>query len=142
MFADRDLVDPSVADIAVDEFERIYRSAGARLAFLASARAIYLDPPFGRGGLFPRLEALEPPAMFVWGSHDKLIPPGFSRHVERWLPDASRSSSRVAATCRRSSARSARTGLITRFFARIDALGLRRPRYEPPPRLLPHGGHR
>ncbi len=25
MFADRDLVDPSVADIAVDEFERIYR---------------------------------------------------------------------------------------------------------------------
>src|SRR5829696_898897 len=36
MFADRDLVDPSVADIVVDEFERIYRSAGARLAFLAS----------------------------------------------------------------------------------------------------------
>ena len=30
MFADRDLVDPSVADIVVDEFERIYRSAGAR----------------------------------------------------------------------------------------------------------------
>ena len=88
MFADRDLVDPSVADIVVDEFERIYRSAGARLAFLSSARSIYLDPPFGRTGLFPRLEALEPPAMFVWGSHDKLIPPGFSRHVERWLPDA------------------------------------------------------
>src|SRR5215210_4421490 len=38
LFADRDLVDPSVADIAVDEFERIYRSAGARLAFLATAR--------------------------------------------------------------------------------------------------------
>ena len=86
MFADRDLVDPSVADIVVDEFERIYRSAGARLAFLASARSIYLEPPFGRGGLFPRLEALEPPAMFVWGSHDRLIPPRFSRHVERWLP--------------------------------------------------------
>ena len=38
MFADRDLVDPSVADIVVDEFERIYRSPGARLAFLSSAR--------------------------------------------------------------------------------------------------------
>ena len=50
MFADRDLVDPSVADIVVDEFERIYRSAGARLAFLASARSIYLDAPFGRDG--------------------------------------------------------------------------------------------
>ena len=58
MFADRDLVDPSVADIVVDEFERIYRSAGARLAFLASARAIYLEPPFGRDGFYPRLEAL------------------------------------------------------------------------------------
>ena len=34
LFADRDLVDPSVADIVVDEFERIYRSPGARLAFL------------------------------------------------------------------------------------------------------------
>ena len=35
LFADRDLVDPSVADIVVDEFERIYRSPGARLAFLS-----------------------------------------------------------------------------------------------------------
>ena len=43
LFADRDLVDPSVADIVVDEFERIYRSPGARLAFLSSARAIYLE---------------------------------------------------------------------------------------------------
>ena len=45
LFADRDLVDPSVADIVVDEFERIYRSPGARLAFLSSARAIYLESP-------------------------------------------------------------------------------------------------
>jgi hypothetical protein len=61
----RDLVDPSVADVAVDGFERIYRSAGARLAFLSGARSIYLDPPFGRDGLFPRMAALEPPALFV-----------------------------------------------------------------------------
>src|SRR5919204_234096 len=48
LFADRDLVDPTVADIAVDEFERIYRSAGARLAFLTTARNLYLEKPFGR----------------------------------------------------------------------------------------------
>jgi len=42
LFADRDLVDPSMADIAVDEFQRIYGSAGARLAFL-SARAVRLE---------------------------------------------------------------------------------------------------
>jgi pimeloyl-ACP methyl ester carboxylesterase len=38
MFADPDTLDPSVADVVVDEFQRIYGSAGARLAFLAAAR--------------------------------------------------------------------------------------------------------
>ena len=123
MFADRDLVDPSVADIVVDEFERIYRTAGARLAFLASARSIYLDPPFGRDGLFPRLEALEPPAMFVWGSHDKLIPPGFSRHVERWLPDAEQILLEGCGHVPQVERPERTNGLLTRFFARIDALG-------------------
>src|SRR6476469_3220293 len=60
LFADRDLVDPSVADIVVDEFERIYRNPGARLAFLASARAIYLEAPFGKKGFYPRLAGLRP----------------------------------------------------------------------------------
>ena len=31
---------------------------------------------------------LERPALFVWGSHDPLVPAGFSRHVRRWLPSA------------------------------------------------------
>src|SRR4051795_3581882 len=127
MFADRDLVDPSVADIAVDEFERIYRSPGARLAFLASARSIYLESPFGRAGLFPRMAALEPPALFVWGSHDKLIPSGFRRHVERWLPSAEQI---VLDGCGHvpQVERPERTnGLLTRFFARIDALGAATP---------------
>src|SRR3954469_21102204 len=85
MFADRDLVDPSVADIVVDEFERIYRSPGARLAFLSSARAIYLEAP---ASFYPRLSQLEPPALFVWASHDRLIPEKFRHYVERWLPSA------------------------------------------------------
>src|SRR3954466_10489326 len=88
MFADRDLVDPSVADVVVDEFERIYRSAGARLAFLSSARSIYLEAPFGRHGFYPRLAGLRPPALFVWSSHDRLIPPRLGHHVKKWLPSA------------------------------------------------------
>jgi pimeloyl-ACP methyl ester carboxylesterase len=88
MFHDPDTVDPSVADVVVEEFQRIYGTAGARFAFLAAARNIYLDKPFGRGGFYPRLAGLEPPALFVWGSHDTLIPPGFQRHVRRWLPRA------------------------------------------------------
>src|SRR3954469_23834454 len=50
LFADTDLIDPTVADVAVDEFQRIYSSAGARYAFLSAARNIYLDKPFGKGG--------------------------------------------------------------------------------------------
>jgi pimeloyl-ACP methyl ester carboxylesterase len=88
MFYDRDLVDPAVADLVVDEFQRIYHTAGARYALLASARNIYLEAPFGRGGFYRRLADLQPPALFVWGSHDRLVPAGFSRHVRQWLPQA------------------------------------------------------
>jgi pimeloyl-ACP methyl ester carboxylesterase len=123
MFADRDLVDPTVADVVVDEFERIYRSRGARLAFLASARAIYLEPPFGRAGFYPRLASLQPPALFVWSSHDRLIPERFRHHVERWLPSAEQV---VLDGCGHvpQVERPERTnGLLQRFFARTDALG-------------------
>jgi pimeloyl-ACP methyl ester carboxylesterase len=88
MFYDRDLIDPAVADLVVDEFQRIYHTAGARYALLASARNIYLEAPFGRGGFYRRLSDLQAPALFVWGSHDRLVPPGFSRHVRQWLPQA------------------------------------------------------
>jgi pimeloyl-ACP methyl ester carboxylesterase len=88
MFCDRDAIDPAVGDLMVDEFRRIYHSAGARFAFLASARNIYLEAPLGRHGFYPRLAELEPPAMFVWGTHDPLIPAAFSRHVAKWLPSA------------------------------------------------------
>jgi pimeloyl-ACP methyl ester carboxylesterase len=88
MFHDRDLIDPAVADLVVDEFLRIYHTAGARYALLASARNIYLEPPFGRHGFYRRLGELRPPALFVWGSHDRLVPPAFSRHVRKGLPQA------------------------------------------------------
>jgi pimeloyl-ACP methyl ester carboxylesterase len=88
MFHDRDLIDPAVADLVVDEFQRIYHTAGARYALLASARNIYLEAPFGHHGFYHRLADLRPPALFVWGSHDRLVPPAFSRHVHKWLPGA------------------------------------------------------
>ena len=88
MFHDRDLIDPAVADLVVDEFQRIYHTAGARYALLASARNIYLEAPFGRHGFYRRLADLRPPALFMWGSHDRLVPPAFSGHVRKWLPQA------------------------------------------------------
>jgi pimeloyl-ACP methyl ester carboxylesterase len=88
IFYNRDVIDPAVGDLMVDEFRRIYHTPGARYAFLASARNIYLEAPFGRNGFYQRLSELEPPALFVWGSHDRLVPPAFGRRVSEWLPDA------------------------------------------------------
>ena len=88
LFADRDQVDPAVADVVVDAFRHIYATKGARLAFLTAARNIYLERPFGRGGFYPRLADLDAPALFVWGTHDKLVPAGLRHHVGNWLPTA------------------------------------------------------
>ncbi len=81
-------VDPSVADIAADEFLRTHRSPAARIAFYAAARQIYLEAPHGPKGFWTRLELLRPPALFIWGSEDPLVPARFSRHVGAALPDA------------------------------------------------------
>jgi pimeloyl-ACP methyl ester carboxylesterase len=88
MIAHPERVDPSVADLAADEFFRAHRSRGGRVAFYAAARQIYLEPPHGPSGFWSRLELLRPPALFIWGSEDRLVPVAFSRHVESALPDA------------------------------------------------------
>jgi pimeloyl-ACP methyl ester carboxylesterase len=123
LFADPDQVDPSVADVVVDEFQRIYASAGARLAFLSAARNLYLDRPFGRGGFYPRLAELEAPALFVWGASDTLIPPGFKRHVRRWLPGAEQIVLHGCGHVPQVERPEQTNGLLRRFFARVDALG-------------------
>jgi pimeloyl-ACP methyl ester carboxylesterase len=124
LFADRSAVDPSVADIVVDEFQRIYGSAGARLAFLSAARNIYLDRPHGRGGFYPRLAELRPPALFVWASHDRLIPAAFRRHVAEWLPSAEQIVIDACGHAPQVERPDQIDGLLSRFFARVDALDM------------------
>ena len=85
-------------------------SPGARLAFLASARSIYLDPPFGRDGPVPAPGGARAAGDVRLGlarqaDPARLRPP--RRALAARAP--SRSCSRAAATCRRSSAPSART---------------------------------
>jgi pimeloyl-ACP methyl ester carboxylesterase len=121
IFYDRDVLDPSVGDLMVDEFRRIYHSAGARYAFLASARNIYLEAPFGARGFYPRLAGLTPPALFVWGSHDSLVPPSFSRHVRNWLPGAEQITLDGCGHVPQVECAEAINGLLTQFFARADA---------------------
>ena len=88
LFARPERLDPAAADVAVDEFcAPIARAppgsrSSPRLATSTSTSRTASE------GFYSRLAALEPPALFVWGDHDRLIPPGFSRHVSAALPDA------------------------------------------------------
>jgi pimeloyl-ACP methyl ester carboxylesterase len=126
LFCDPDALDPSVADIVVDEFQRIYGSAGARVAFYASARNIYLERPFGEDGFYPRLAELQPPALFVWGTHDKLIPAGFRRHVAQALPGAEQIVFEGCGHVPQVERPEQTAGILRRLFAQAEALGSRR----------------
>jgi pimeloyl-ACP methyl ester carboxylesterase len=88
MFGRPERLHPSVADVAVEEFLRSYRDRAARIAFSSAARNIYLEEPHGPDGFWTRLEGLEPPAMFIWGDEDPLVPLAFCHHVGEALPDA------------------------------------------------------
>jgi pimeloyl-ACP methyl ester carboxylesterase len=127
-FYDRDTIDPAVGDVIVDEFRRIYHSAGARYAFLSSARNIYLEKPLGRGGFYPRLAELQPPALFVWGSHDPLVPAAFGRHVGRWLPSAEQVTLAECGHVPQVERAEECNQLLAEFFVRVEDESRARPR--------------
>jgi pimeloyl-ACP methyl ester carboxylesterase len=121
MFHDRDQIDPDVADLVVDEFRRIYHSPAARYAFWCSARNIYLEAPLGPDGFYPRLSELRPPALFVWGGNDSLVPPAFGRHVAKWLPQAEQVTLERCGHVPQVEQAEATNELLTEFFDRADA---------------------
>jgi pimeloyl-ACP methyl ester carboxylesterase len=125
LFYDRDALDPAIGDVIVDEFRRIYQTPAARYAFLSSARNIYLERPVGRGGFYPRLADLEPPALFVWGSHDRLVPAAFGRHVARWLPGAEQVTLAECGHLPQVERPAECHALLKAFFTRVERSGLR-----------------
>jgi len=88
MFAKPDRLPQPWYDSAADEFLRVNASPAHRVAFFATMRAIYLDEAFGDRGFWTRLPSLTPPALFVWGDRDRLVPASFARHVDAALPGA------------------------------------------------------
>jgi pimeloyl-ACP methyl ester carboxylesterase len=73
------------AAAGIDEFLRSYLTARGRAAFYAAARQIYMENP---ETFWNRLHELELPSLFIWGSHDPLVPVAFERHVREAVPDA------------------------------------------------------
>ncbi|HEX8004399.1 MAG TPA: alpha/beta fold hydrolase [Mycobacteriales bacterium] len=89
MFSRASRLTPQSYDAAAGEFVRVYKRAPYRIAFFASLRQIYLDDAFGeQRGFWSRLPTLQPPALFIWGARDRLVPAGFARHVVEAVPRA------------------------------------------------------
>jgi pimeloyl-ACP methyl ester carboxylesterase len=88
MMSDPDRLPGPWYDAAADECVRVFRSRAHRIAFWSVTRQIFIEQAHGRNGFWDRLPALEPPALFLWGDRDRLVPSSFSRHVADALPDA------------------------------------------------------
>ncbi|MDT4893129.1 MAG: hypothetical protein QOE97_2164 [Pseudonocardiales bacterium] len=88
LFADPTRLPDAWHDAAIDEFLRVLAIRANRQAIFSALRHIYLDEPFGESGFWERLPALRPPALFLWGDEDVLVPAGFSRFVSEALPTA------------------------------------------------------
>jgi pimeloyl-ACP methyl ester carboxylesterase len=88
LFADPRRLPEAWIEAAVDEFIRTLSIRANRVSIFSALRNIYLDRPFGEGGFWDRLPGLTPPALFLWGDQDPLVPAGFARFVEDALPAA------------------------------------------------------
>ncbi len=88
LFAEPSRLPDAWYDAAVDEFLRVMKRPAGRVAFFSALRQIYLERAFGSNGFWDRLPSLVPPALFVWGDRDVLVPSGFARHVETAVPAA------------------------------------------------------
>lgn len=88
LFADSTRLADAWHDAAVDEFLRVLNVRANRVAIFSALRHVYLDEPFGETGFWERLPGLQPPALFLWGDRDLLVPAGFARFVSEALPTA------------------------------------------------------
>ncbi|HEY2297376.1 MAG TPA: alpha/beta fold hydrolase [Jatrophihabitans sp.] len=88
LFAEPSRLPAAWYDSAIDEFARVLGVRANRLATFSALRHVYLDEPFGGSGFWDRLPDLAPPALFLWGDRDVLVPAAFGRWVHQALPDA------------------------------------------------------
>lgn len=78
----------ALLDAAIDDFMRIYSSAGARRALYSALRGYLLAEPFGQDGFWDSLERVTAPALFIWGRHDPLVSWKYSRMTAKVMEHA------------------------------------------------------
>lgn len=88
LFADPSRMPQAWLDAGIDELMRVGSHRSNRISIFSALRNVYLDEPFGQLGFWDRLPDLKPPALFIWGDLDPLVPAGFSKFVSKALPDA------------------------------------------------------
>jgi pimeloyl-ACP methyl ester carboxylesterase len=87
LFAEPSRLPQAWYDAAIDEFLRVLSIRNNRVSTFSALRHLYLDEPFGGSGFWDRLPDLRPPALFIWGEKDVLVPAGFAPFVTDALPD-------------------------------------------------------
>jgi len=88
LFADPARIPAAWLEAAIDEFVRVISIRQNRLSAFSALRHVYLDEPFGESGFWDRLPGIKPPALFIWGEKDPLVPVGFARFVAEAVPGA------------------------------------------------------
>lgn len=85
MFADPSRVPAANLAAARDDFIRAMRHRRRRLAMVAATRRIGMDVP---ARFWRRLAALQPPSLWIFAEHDRLVSCGYAETVRDRLPDA------------------------------------------------------
>jgi pimeloyl-ACP methyl ester carboxylesterase len=85
LFAHPETLGEEAMAAAAHEFIRTYRSAPARMAFLASLRQIVTERP---EPFFSSLRRIKQPALVLFGEKDHLVPPKLGVRLAQHLPNA------------------------------------------------------
>ncbi len=88
LFADPDILPPEHHRVAADDVVAAWRDPAHRLAVLAAARQIGMEPGTGRGAYWRRLRNLTVPSYWVFGEQDRLVASRYSARVAAAVPEA------------------------------------------------------
>ncbi len=88
LFADPDVLPPEHHRAAADDVVAAWQDPGHRLAVLAAARQLGMEPANGRAAYWRRLRGLTVPSLWVFGEQDRLVASRYAARVAAAVPEA------------------------------------------------------